>query len=119
MTARATTIACPAGSFTNQLLGRMSRPSLKGFTDLTLSLTPVFPLTGLTTHPRMLDVNLIKECTMRIVYKAPSATVFYNFEYEEFVVKFYREGVYLTEADYFTTDRSDAIETALSFTEEV
>lgn len=56
---------------------------------------------------------------MRVVYKAPSATVFYNFEYEEFVVKFYRKGVYLAEADYFTTDRTDAIETALSFTEEV
>jgi len=62
---------------------------------------------------------LIEECIMRVVFRAPSATVFYNFEYEEFVVKFYREGVYLAEADYFTTDRADAIETALSFTEEV
>ena len=56
---------------------------------------------------------------MSVVFRAPSATVFYEFEYEEFVVKFYREGVYLAEADYFTTDRTDAIETALSFTEEV
>ena len=56
---------------------------------------------------------------MRVVYRAPSATVFYEFEYEEFVVKFYREGVSLEEADYFTTDRAEAIETALSFTEEV
>jgi hypothetical protein len=119
MTARATTIACPAGSFTNQLLGRMFRPSLKGFTDPTLSLTPVFPLTGLTTRPRMLDVNLIKEIIMRFVYSAPNATVFYNFEYEEFVVKFYRDGVALPDADYFTNDRTEAIETALSFTEEV
>ena len=56
---------------------------------------------------------------MRVVYRAPAATVFYDFEYEEFVVKFYRGAVYLAEADYFTTDRADAIETALSFTEEV
>ena len=56
---------------------------------------------------------------MRVVFRAPAATVFYDFEYEEFVVKFYREAVYLEEADYFTTDRTDAIETAMSFTEEV
>ncbi len=56
---------------------------------------------------------------MRFVYSAPNATVFYNFEYEEFVVKFYRDGVALPDADYFTNDRTDAIETAMSFTEEV
>ena len=56
---------------------------------------------------------------MRVVYRAPAATVFYDFEYEEFVVKFYRGAVYLVEADYFTIDRAEAIETALSFTEEV
>ena len=56
---------------------------------------------------------------MRVVYRAPAATVFYNFEYEEFVVKFYRNGVALPDADYFTDDRLDAIETAISFTEEV
>jgi hypothetical protein len=56
---------------------------------------------------------------MRVVYRAPAATVFYEFDYEEFVVKFYREGVYLPEADVFTTDRAVAIEAAISFTEEV
>jgi hypothetical protein len=56
---------------------------------------------------------------MRVVYRAPAATVFYDFEYEEFVVKFYRGAVHLAEADYFTGDRLDAIETAMSFTEEV
>ena len=56
---------------------------------------------------------------MRFVFSAPSATVFYNFEYEEFVVKFYRNGVALPDADYFTDDRLDAIETANVFTEEV
>ena len=56
---------------------------------------------------------------MRVVYRAPAATVFYDFEYEEFVVKFYRGAVHLVEADYFTNDKADAIETALSFTEEV
>lgn len=56
---------------------------------------------------------------MRFVYSAPSATVFYDFEYEEFVVKFYRGAVWIAEADYFTSDRLDAIETAIAFTEEV
>lgn len=56
---------------------------------------------------------------MRVVYRAPAATVFYDFEYEEFVVKFYRGAVHLVGADYFTGDRLDAIETAISFTEEV
>jgi len=62
---------------------------------------------------------LIEECIMRLVYRAPAATVFYDFEYEEFVVKFYRGAVPIAEADYFTSDRLDAIETAISFTEEV
>ena len=53
---------------------------------------------------------------MRFVYSAPSAVVFYDFDYEEFVVKFYRNGVYLPEADYFTDDRVDACKTASSFT---
>jgi hypothetical protein len=56
---------------------------------------------------------------MRLVYRAPAATVFYDFEYEEFVVKFYRGAVPIAGADYFTTDRLEAIETAISFTEEV
>ena len=56
---------------------------------------------------------------IRLVYRAPAATVFYNFEYEEFVVKFYRDGILLRDADYYTNDKADAIETALSFTEEV
>jgi hypothetical protein len=58
MTARATTIACLAGSFTKQLLGRMFRPSLNGFTDLTLSTTLGFTPKRLTTRPQMLDVSL-------------------------------------------------------------
>ena len=56
---------------------------------------------------------------MRVVYRAPAATVFYDFEYEEFVVKFYRGAVPIAGADYFTSDRLEAIETAISFTEEV
>jgi hypothetical protein len=56
---------------------------------------------------------------MRVVYRAPAATVFYDFEYEEFVVKFYRGAVPIAGADYFTPDRLEAIETAISFTEEV
>jgi hypothetical protein len=49
---------------------------------------------------------------MRVVYRAPEATVFYDFEYEEFVVKFFRDGAYVSEADYFTNDRVDACSTA-------
>jgi hypothetical protein len=56
-----------------------------------------------------------KETAMRFVYSAPNATVFYDFDYEEFVVKFYRDGVCIPDADYFTDDRADAVETAISF----
>jgi predicted metalloendopeptidase len=43
--------------------------------------------------------------------------VFYDFDNEEFVVKFWRDGVYLPDADYFTDDRSDAVETATVYNE--
>ena len=52
---------------------------------------------------------------MRIVYRAASASVFYDFDFEEFIVRFYRDGVYLPEADYFTDDRTDACATADAF----
>jgi len=52
---------------------------------------------------------------MRIVFRRPTATVFYDFEWEEFVVKFWRDGKYLPDADYFTDDRADAVETALNY----
>jgi predicted metalloendopeptidase len=55
---------------------------------------------------------------MRIVFRLPRACVFYNFDYEEFVVKFWRNGVYLPDADYFTDDRSDAVGTATRYDEE-
>ena len=52
---------------------------------------------------------------MRFVFRAPSATVFYDFDYEEFVVKFFRNGVVIDDADYFTDDRADAVATACNF----
>jgi hypothetical protein len=52
---------------------------------------------------------------MRFVYSAPNATVFYDFDYEEFVVQFYRNGVLIPDADYFTDDQSDAVDTACLF----
>ncbi len=52
---------------------------------------------------------------MRFVFSAPNATVFYDFDYEEFVVKFYRDGVLLPDADYFTNDQADAVATACKF----
>lgn len=56
---------------------------------------------------------------MRFIYSAPNATVFYDFDYEEFVVKFYVNGVALPDADYFTDDRVDACDTAASFNPEL
>lgn len=55
---------------------------------------------------------------MRIVFRRPRACVFYNFDYEEFVVKFWRDGQYLPDADYFTDDRADAVETAVRYDDE-
>ncbi len=56
---------------------------------------------------------------MRIIFRRPNATVFYDFDYEEFVVKFWRDGVYLPDADYFTDDRADAVATADRYNEEL
>jgi hypothetical protein len=52
---------------------------------------------------------------MRFVFSAPSAAVFYDFEYEEFVVKFYRGADVIPDADYFTDDQADAVATAVNF----
>lgn len=55
---------------------------------------------------------------MRIVFRRPNATVFYDFDNEEYVVKFWRDGNYLPDADYFTDDRTDAVQTADLYNEE-
>lgn len=52
---------------------------------------------------------------MRFVYSAPNATVFYDFDYENFVVKFYRNGVVLPGTDYHTNDQADAFSVAINF----
>jgi hypothetical protein len=52
---------------------------------------------------------------MRFVYSAPNAVVFYDFDYEEFVVKFYKDNVPIEGADYFTDDQADAVDTACNF----
>jgi hypothetical protein len=54
---------------------------------------------------------------MRFVYSAPNATVFYDFDYEEFVVQFYRGADVIPDADYFTDDQADAVATAINFEE--
>jgi hypothetical protein len=48
-----------------------------------------------------------------------SASVFYDFDDEEFVVRLYVEGVYSPEADYFTEDRVDACNTADALAETI
>jgi|GEM_PF-5102127 len=52
---------------------------------------------------------------MRFVFRAQNAIVFYDFDYEEFVVKFYRGPEVIEDGDYFTDDQDDAIATACSF----
>jgi hypothetical protein len=44
--------------------------------------------------------------------KSISAKVKYEATSKEYVVQFYRNGAHLTQADYFTDDRQDAIDTA-------
>ena len=56
---------------------------------------------------------------MRFVFRAQSAVVFYDFDYEEFVVKFFRDGAYVENADYFTDDRNDACSNADAYNSEV
>jgi hypothetical protein len=59
----------------------------------------------------------------RKVYEAVrdsrSAVVFYDFDYGEFVVKLFTDGVYDASADYFTDDRCDACGTADAMVEPV
>ena len=43
--------------------------------------------------------------------KGRACAVFYDFDYEEYVVKFYEEGLYMEGADYFSDDKIDAIDT--------
>lgn len=40
------------------------------------------------------------------------AKVFFNSEYEEYIVKFFSDNVHCENADYFTNDKEDAINTA-------
>lgn len=52
----------------------------------------------------------------RLVFKTDGdsdfAKVYYDSEWQEYVVKFYEGGKYIPEADYFTDDKDDAIGTA-------
>lgn len=43
------------------------------------------------------------------------ARIYWNRVSQEYVVKFYKDGVYQEEADYFTEDREDAVNTAKHF----
>lgn len=47
-----------------------------------------------------------------------TAKVYYDPDVHEYVVKFYIEGGYLLNSDYFTDDRSDALNTANSWSRE-
>lgn len=48
--------------------------------------------------------------------KARTAKVYHDSEYGEYAVKFYCAGLYQIDADYFTSDRDDAIGTANHWT---
>lgn len=61
---------------------------------------------------------------MRKVFSSPngtalSFTVFYDFDYEEFVVKLFKDGAYQPDADYFTNDQDDAVNTGFAMLEPV
>ncbi len=43
------------------------------------------------------------------------ATVYRDAEWDEYRVKFFRDGVYQSKADYHTDDKEDALSTARSF----
>ena len=49
---------------------------------------------------------------MKIKDNGRSAKIYFCAELEEYCVKFFHCGVYLTEADYFTDDLDDAYRTA-------
>lgn len=40
------------------------------------------------------------------------AKVYFNSDFEEYIVKFYSDNVYHDNADYFTDDKDDALNTA-------
>ena len=43
------------------------------------------------------------------------SSVYRDTEYDEFRVRFYRDGTYQANADYHTDDKQDALDTARSF----
>jgi len=45
-------------------------------------------------------------------YKNHQIKVYYDHEWEEYIVKFYKDGVYLSEADYHDSDAESAMGTA-------
>lgn len=45
-------------------------------------------------------------------FKQHTVKVYYDPEFAEYIVKFWKDGVYLSEADYFTSDADDAMGTA-------
>lgn len=48
----------------------------------------------------------------QIIENEAGTKVYYDADLEEYRVQFYWKNVYLEEADYFTDDRTDAINTA-------
>lgn len=61
---------------------------------------------------------------MKILFEAgtesmpKSAKVYRNVDWDEFIVRFCRASIYQAGADYYTTDRVDAISTACEFATE-
>lgn len=63
---------------------------------------------------RNINFNFHKEPTMTIRKGNNKAVITFNPDYEEYTVKFYNDGIYYEEADYFTDNKQDAIDTANS-----
>lgn len=47
-------------------------------------------------------------------FKQYKIRILFNPDYDEYVVKFYKEDVHQANADYFTDDKQDAVDTAKS-----
>ena len=56
-----------------------------------------------------------KLISIEIKHTGRKIAIYRNAQYSEWVVRFYEDGVHLTEADYHTDDSADAYDTANSW----
>lgn len=48
----------------------------------------------------------------KLEFKGHVIKILWDSDWEEYIVRFYKDGVYMAESDYYTDDKEDALDTA-------